>query len=1050
MAVIDIRINAQNDASRQLLQLRANMNALNRTLADQRVALSKAEGAERANIQGKINATRAAQTQNRLEQQTLTLKRQFIAQGQRELRQQEALERQQAKVSRSIETTSRHYGGWLDRLANSAFIYSAVGYELTHLIKSTVRVGAETERYQAVLRATETNYESVYRQLQLLNRELIGTDFATINRTFLSLRAAGTGLDDTITTVRGLSRALGQLQVDAYDQQRFFTQLTQSYAQNKLELDEFKILQETLPNVLRLSSRALNTEINSYQKLKDVLADGNQSAREYYVTLARFAEQNIAGIDPTTYTAQVEQFRESVREIQRDISQVLIPILARGAGEARNFVEFFGGTSRGDIAAFVTSIVGVSSVVRILTAVYGQWNLASQLVNATTLTTGATAARLTLTLQGLTLGLRTMTGNLWANIAAANAAGISWSAALGIITATTAAFGYLGIKLHIARQQTDDFTKTMGELGKAFNQVVAEGEKVQFGDLGERQLQQSINTAVEGRRRLAAEIRALVSEELNTDSIFPLPDVNLLPSLANLSEFQSALHSLSRQLDAGADLEPFVLRQYADLKKVLAVLDPLIVQYGIYNRTIATYKNRLTEVQAAEKSDAQAKAAQDVRLGELQVALARADQRLARTGSALRQALAGEDVSAIEKATAAEVSALNKRAAVRQQLLKAEGQQRESSEENTLKDEAESIRIQTRLDAEKARLEERSMARIAALRVSAARLETQRIEAALKQQTDALAAELQAQQAATKAYLQHILKSYQESADARIGFEKAVTDQYTAEFARRQESEERATAAGVARQARQNVAREKALETARQLARIDGALKLGQRDRAGFSLGSGIAQRTPATGSAELFNEAFAEYQRALGEFQTKVQRDADSRLDPIPGFDVRIRQRVEREKKAADEAAAHQKRVYREMERDARQWSRLVVGFIDDVAISRNRGVKEALTAFLQASVKRLLQDFIETQLLIANQKRYQKELLKTAALKAAAGQQRSNTSVVASAAAGVASGGNPLVAALGSLLPQALQVFVQIGENQAEQVTQLSQAANRRRSPP
>ena len=1052
MAVIDIRINASNNASRQLLQLRANMNALNRTLADQRVALSKASGAERENIQSKINATRAAQAQNRLEQQTLTLKRQFIAQGAREQKQQETLERQQTKLSQSIETTSRNYGSWTERLANSAYIYSLVTQQLTHLVRSTVQVGAETERYQAVLRATETNHEAVYRQLQRLNRELIGTDFATINRTFLSLRAAGLGLNETITTVRGLSRALGQLQVDAYDQQRFFTQLTQSYAQNKLELDEFKILQETLPNVLRLSSRALNTEVRSYQQLKEVLEASNISAREYYQTLASFASQNIAGIDPTTYTAQVEQFRESVKEIQRDISTVLIPMLARGAGEGRKFIEVFGAASVSDIAAFVASIVGVTGVVRALTAAYGQWGLASQLVNTTTLATGVNAARLTVTLQGLSLSLRAMTTNLAATLAAWNAVGIGMAGALGIITATTAAAGYLGIRLHIARQQTDEFTQSMAKLGEEFKNV--EGRQLTFADLDEQTLQRSINGILEGRRLLEAKIRDIVSSEnFGADSVFPAPRVNLTPSLDNLSEFVSDVQRIRDELNARADEDPFALRQYDALNRLLQPLEQLHIDYTLLNKNLATYEKRLKDLQAAEQATIQAKADQAKSVGELQVALARADQRLAQTGSALRQTLSGDDVSAIRAATAAEVSELEKRAAIRQRLLTAEGKAREASEQNTLKDKAEAIRIETRLSEERARLQERTMTRIEQIEKTHRLAETQAVQKSQKAQTQAVEDERRKQREATEDFHRQILSVFKESADANIAEQKRITSAYNSEFDKRREFAERAAAASVAQAERQQTAQKAALQTARELARVDQESGNFQRSRSGFAFGAGLEERTPATGSASLFNAAYAEYQRAFQAFQRAAGSDFEDRIaTALPAFQQRINAAMQAGSQAvqakiqqdSEEWLQYQKRVYREMAREARQWSRIVTNFVDDVAISRNRGIKEALTAFLQASVKRILQDTVEKQILIASERRYQNELRKTVALKT----QQSNISIVSSAVTAL-SGGNPIIAGLSAILPEALSVFVQIGENQAEQLSNLQRNVAARRSP-
>ena len=1037
MAVIDIRINAQNDASRQLLQLRANMNALNRTLAEQRVALSRATGEERENIQGKVNATRALQAQNRLEQQTLTLKKQFIAQGQREQRQQEQLERQHERLNKSTDTSRRSYGRWTDQLANSAIIYSQIGYHVSNLVRSTIRVGAETERYQAVLRATEPNAAGVLQQLQQLNRELIGTDFATINRTFLSLRAAGTGLEDTLTTVTGLSRALGQLQVDAYDQQRFFTQLTQSYAQNRLELDEFKILQETLPNILRLSSRALDTEIRSYDQLKEVLEASNQSARDYYRTLASFSAQNISGIDTSTYTAQVELLRESVREVQREISQTLIPILAAGAGQARDFISIFGSVSRGDIAAYVTSLLGVTAAVKGLTTVYAQWQLASQLVNSTTIATGANAARLTVTLQGLSLGLRTMTTNLAANLAAWNAAGIGMGAFLGIAAAVTAAVSYFSVRAAVAREEVDAFTTAMARLGEEFKN--AEGGQRRFAELTETQLQRSVNTAITERERLQSEITRLVAEIARTSEIPQPDDVFLLPSLDNLPEFIQGLETVRANLaELGQDRSQFFAReQLVEVDRLLATLRPLSTQYEIISKTIGNYENRLKELQAAEAASTQSKVDQARSVGQLQVSLAQAEQQLTRTGQALRTALAGGDVDAIRSATAAQTKALEERTAFQRELLTAEAKDREQTESNTLKTKAEAIRIETALETQKASLRAQSEAAITAI-----------VEGEVKKQTDAFVE-----------FYENVTERQKAAADARIAEQKRVTANYIYELQQQERADEIAIEAG--RRLQQRLGQREladglrvqfdtdeigeALRLARELAEVGSRFNLDQLSFDRFSDEIALDQLIPS-GDESRLQQVYAEYAQTFSRLNAQALRDFEDRIaQAVPVFQDRVSQDFQdAAQMQSDRAIAeferwrqYQRGVYRQMSRDARQWSRVVTGFVDDVFISRTQTIQEALISFLQASARRIIQDAIETQILIANQRRYQAELAKTAAL--SAGAQSTGAAGVLGTAVSALAGGNPLIAALTSVLPQALSVFLQVGENEVRDITDM-----------
>ena len=155
-------------------------------------------------------------------------------------------------LSRSYSTARVSTRDFANNLLSSVLIVDIAAQSVSTFARNLIDVGRQTERYQAVLRATEQDYENVFQRLQQLNRELIGTNFDTINQTFLQLRAAGAGIETTITNVAGLSRAMGQLAVNAEDQGRFFRQLTQAYGQNRLEADEFKILQEVLPNICLL------------------------------------------------------------------------------------------------------------------------------------------------------------------------------------------------------------------------------------------------------------------------------------------------------------------------------------------------------------------------------------------------------------------------------------------------------------------------------------------------------------------------------------------------------------------------------------------------------------------------------------------------------------------------------------------------------------------------------------------------------------------------------------------------------------------------------
>ena len=260
-AVIDISINAKNRAERELLQLNRQLHGLNRQLYAQKQAYAQATGEERKNVAAKIQTIRNLQQQTRFDQQQLRLKKQLILQQRREngvqsefvqnmknvVRGQNDLISNLQRVGQVAVRTSSSYGGFIESVGSTAFVFNLAGFYLGRFVSDIVRVGAEAERFQSVLRVTTQNASAVETEIRKLNRELILTDFATITSAFNALNAATGNARTSIEIIRGLGTAMGTLNTAAYDQQRFFTQLSQLYAQNRLELDDYKILQETLP-----------------------------------------------------------------------------------------------------------------------------------------------------------------------------------------------------------------------------------------------------------------------------------------------------------------------------------------------------------------------------------------------------------------------------------------------------------------------------------------------------------------------------------------------------------------------------------------------------------------------------------------------------------------------------------------------------------------------------------------------------------------------------------------------------------------------------------
>ena len=105
----------------------------------------------------------------------------------------------------------------------------------------------------------------------------------------------------------------------------------------------------------------------------------------------------------------------------------------------------------------------------------------------------------------------------------------------------------------------------------------------------------------------------------------------------------------------------------------------------------------------------------------------------------------------------------------------------------------------------------------------------------------------------------------------------------------------------------------------------------------------------------------------------------------------------------------------------------------------SQNQSIQESLIAFLKASARRILQDAIETQILIANQKRQQVEIQKTLALRESSAI--SNVTALHSATGGInrligaASGGGTAIGIAALLFPNEFRnLFSEIGNSLSE----------------
>ena len=1046
MATIKINVQAQNQAARELIQLRQQLHQLNRRLEQQRQALRGATVAERKSIQAKIDAIQALQRQNRLEQESVRLKQQAARAAVREtqaIRQSEGNFRRFAQVL--VRTTSS-YGGFIESIGSTAFVVNLAGFYVGRFVHSLVQVAAEAERFNSVLEVTTSDARAVGSQIRALQRDLITTDFSTITQTFNALNAATDDVERSIDTIRGLGVALGTLNTAAYDQSRFFVQLRQLYAQNKLEADEFKILQETLPNVLTLTSRALGVQVASYKELKDFIDGANISVREYIDTLADYATAELPGVDPSTYTAQVAQLNETIRQIQREIGQVLIPILAQGARELRTFLQAFSSISLQNISGFISSVVGITLAVYGVSRAFQDflqgflifrgtvfnfslWNAFTEAISSFFIRSGIAAQRFSTILNTRVIPA---VKNF---IATMKALEITFSTGFLIAGITTFLAAFLAVRDEVRRieESISDLDRAFARVGQFFYFDDALGRVRQFSDLTVSELTRSVNSVIDARQSIEAEFREL-SERLN------IPVIELA------------------FLDAREILDAYDIYG-SGLDNLIEQIEELQSEYNIAEKTIQRFKDRIDELKAATEATARA-------TSSLLVELARINSRLQQAQSDFQVSVSQpatlgnyrDRVAAIQSAAQQEIAVLRDRAEIERRLL-------EETEDDKNKIQAGSIDIQTRLRRDIERVVRRSEQRIAEVTQIAADERIEIEKRVLEQRSQLYAAFLEnrldeARKAQQKEALIFLATRYaDEIKTARNLFNTFFKD------VRDRARETGTDITNYFQQTLRGVQNyNQAIQKAREQAIKDRTRQAPQRELPGLrqelNLDFVLTGQFGAQATAEDLAAVYAEYletyretatQTFLGRIQEITEQaktlieagitEAETRGEQAE----RLRkQRLQRERRERERLERDQERILqRELRARVRlyqQYASEVVPILRSVIDSQIDGTEElvdalkrALRELITASVSRIIQDKIEKAILIANERRYQAELIKTAALKKQAIDTNSLLSTAAlQTAAGVAGGvGFPGV----PVLP-ALQLLLQIGAGQIREI--------------
>ena len=318
MATLNIDIQSQNRARRQLLETRQQIQDINVQLTKNAAEYLKADDAQKA----KLRTDRAELT---LSRRRLSNSAAQVRIYQAETREIERLAREKQKLNRVGQLVSRTFADLRFHIAGA--FTNEILYGIGNFASEIIRIGSETETARATLRQFTDDVDGTFQRLERESQALVNIDLTDIIFSFTQLRGAGADAEESITLVRGFSKSLAELGVSSAETTRFMTQLRQSFSADAIEGDDIKTLIEVMPTFLQRASQSLGVNVESWKNLQDAIDESGKTVRQFYVDLARQQDIQSAGADIDTFRAQTQLLREEWQGFQRDLAQHVIPAL---------------------------------------------------------------------------------------------------------------------------------------------------------------------------------------------------------------------------------------------------------------------------------------------------------------------------------------------------------------------------------------------------------------------------------------------------------------------------------------------------------------------------------------------------------------------------------------------------------------------------------------------------------------------------------------------------------------------------------------------------
>ena len=217
---------------------------------------------------------------------------------------------------------------------------AAAGVGVLSFGASTVRAAAQMEALERGLRLVEGSAAAAEMRLETLQilANLPGLQLAPLVRYNNILREVGLTTGEVDTVVTSLGNAIVSFGGNAETVDRVFTQLSQSFSQNKLEAEEFNTVLESVPSLRGIIQDVLGLS-GGTQELGEAFKAAGGDLIDFLLPVFERLQTEIPTAPLDSYAASVDTLGNSFTQLQAVIGEGFLPVIGSAARGLAGFLD---------------------------------------------------------------------------------------------------------------------------------------------------------------------------------------------------------------------------------------------------------------------------------------------------------------------------------------------------------------------------------------------------------------------------------------------------------------------------------------------------------------------------------------------------------------------------------------------------------------------------------------------------------------------------------------------------------------------------------------